>query len=465
MRVPSLAVLDASIPAGPAGLLWHDPRAEGLSHRLPGVHAVSYHPLRVDRRSAASSDIEARVRRPLARAIRRIHSLNGFFETDRWRLGNGAFCEVTNPPTANVSVFAPVCLGPRLYHMQVRGADALPATARDFAAVNLVTGWCLFSYRALRVLGDGDASFACLSSSAAPIPAPIRRIESSPRLTLYELESACRLPWLTADLVALLPHGIPATVTIDVPRVQYYLYLLDAFYRGLVSTELMLRWFKLVDERNRIATELLARQLNVAMSHARTRRHVSVRQAASMTCLEPLIRHSIHSRVPLTAARMASTLSAHDPMWKLVLSAASPASHRELIHLSYVVEQLRGALVRDGEPRLSIAIDNPGEWRAYARARAMAARIGAPDCSLLSLYPLERAFTSEATGRSDLYYNDPGHLFVDRTGRRYDTSQLLARLYPDMEVPRMLGPVAQSPPACGRTSRSASASLVQLAST
>jgi hypothetical protein len=302
--------------------------------------------------------------------------------------------------------------------------------------VNVVTGCCLFTDRAVRLAGDGDRTSSCLTPSSAPIDSPVRRIESSSRLTLYELESACRLPLLAADLVALLPPEMPVTVTIDVPRVQYYVYLLDAFHRGLVAPELMLRWFELVDERHGRVTALLESELGSALSAVIPGRHVMVRPAEGMARLEHAIRRAVHSRTPLAVADMAAELSANDALWAMAIGHTTPAGYRDLVNLSYVVEQLRGGITRPGEhPSLGVAIDNPSERRACAQARTIARRVNNDaqsglGISLLGLHPLERVFTSEATGPSDPYYHDPGHLFVDSDGYHYCTEELLAILYP-----------------------------------
>ena len=213
-----VAIVDASRPSAPASLRWHDPEAHAPSHRLPGVRSFSYHRLVGDDGQIAQPAWDGtRVRRPVARSIRRARSLARFLEAHRLHVGDGVFCEVTAPPSANVAVFAPLAFGSRRYQVMIMGGDSLPPTVTDFAAVNIVTGWCLFSDRVVRLRGDRGTSFSGLTPSSAPIDESVRRIEAAWPLTLYELESASRLPWLTADVTALLPPGMHATVTIDLP--------------------------------------------------------------------------------------------------------------------------------------------------------------------------------------------------------------------------------------------------------
>jgi hypothetical protein len=436
---PTFAVLDAANPAIASELTWHDPGAEATSHWLPRVDGVWYQQLtRADGPCVIGPDpVEARVQRPVARAVRRGHALSAFLGVDQPDIGAGALCDVPKAASTSVSVFAPLRFGRRLYHVHLKGVDALPAKIPEFAAVNFVTGSCLFSDRALRAIGADGTVFRCLTPGEAPVRVPLNGIERSARPTLYELECACRLPQLTADIVASVPPGMPVTVTLDVPRVQYYLLLLQAFYRGFAPAALMLRWFALVDQRHRLVTELFRQRLTHALSQLKSGRRVWIRRAASMQCLESVIRASVRSRAPIAVDRMAEVLRGCDSLWALTLDAARPSSYRDLINLSYAVEQLRAGITHEPrEPQLCVVIDNFAERRTCTEARTIAAAIsednGAFDVSLLGIYPLERVLTSEATGRPDLYYHDPGHRFVERTGRQSGIAELLAKAYPDL---------------------------------
>ena len=440
---PVVAILDASSRTSPSAVLWQDLGALTSGHRVPDVHGLWYHRLPRDPGAPviAAGPTGPRVRRALARAVGRVGALGAFLGTDRLRLGGGALCEVIDPPTPSVCVFAPVCANGRRYHVHVKGADALPASIREFGTVTFVTGFCLFSSRVLEVIGVDGTAFDCLAPRAASINVPLSRIDASADLSIYELESAHRLPWLTTDMISLVPAEIPVTVTIDVPRIQYYLYLLEAFYGGLVAPELMLRWFELVDERSRRVTSLLRHRLRATLPLADTSRRIRLRRAANMACLEVPVRHSVASGKRLDVDQMAELLSADDPIWAMSLAAVGPSGYRDLINLSYAVEQVRGGVAHKGDAQpLSIAIDNPSERRACTEARAVVRAARATgrkgDGSIVGLYPLERAFTSEATGTSDLYHYDPGDSFLDRAGQQYRIAELVSRLYPELE-PRL----------------------------
>ena len=191
-----------------------------------------------------------------------------------------------------------------------------------------------------------------------------------------------------------------------------------------------------MDERNSRVSALLQRELAAALSKTLPKRSVRVRRAEGMGGREPAIRSSVLTRSPLAVGAMTAMLSADDALWAMAIDRTAPATYRELVNLSYVVEQLRSGITRHGQqPQLDVAIDNPSERRACAKARTIAREISRDSASalrisLLGLHPLERVFTTEATGPTDLYYNDPGQVFVDPDARRYGLAELLATVYP-----------------------------------
>jgi hypothetical protein len=445
--MPTLAIVDASTTRGPAELTWYRPGSD-VRGPVPNVRGVSYHQLVGDqpRPGVGHDGVDVAVRRPVVRALRRLRAVEAFLRSPSMSVGDGVFSEVTGPPAANVSVFAAARFARRVYHLFVKGADDLRGSIGEFASINLVTGCCLFSDRTLRVFGVDDTEFDCLFDTGKLVRGPVARIEQSPSLTLYELECACRLPGLTADLIGAIPAQTPITVTLDMPRVQYYLYLLDAFNRGFLTRALMLRWLALVDRRSRLITDLFRRRLVEAIECTAPGRRVSIQLAASLTCLESAIHTSIATGTPLAVSEMTGILATHDRIWSTLLAVRTPQRYRDVINLSYVVEQLRAGIVRaDGSRRLTIAVDDVSERRVCAAARRAGAELqttGSYRGTLVGLYPLPRIFTTTATGGSDLYRSDPGHVFEDFAERRFSSAELLSRVYADM---RRAGRTAQLP--------------------
>jgi hypothetical protein len=445
----TVAIVERADGRAPAELVWHNPSVGEQTHSLPGVQAFSYHPLTGPDGQRPSGPIapeagESELRRPIVRGLRRLRTLQEFLGSERLSVGGGVFCERISSSPPNVSVFAPARVDRRTYHVHLKSVDSLPPASAIFTDVNLVTGCCLFSDRALRVTGVGGETFQCLGPGPPAITAPVRAISCGPRLSLYELEAACRLPRFVAEVLAMLPERVSTSVTLDVPRVQYYLCLLDAFYEGLVAPELMLRWFDLVDQRSHALAQLFHQQLADALSMMELDGRAVVRTTANMDCLEPAVRDSVRSGAPVEVDQMAAVLAADDPIWAIAFSAVTPSSFRELINLSYVIEQLRsGGIGHDDGRSLGIAVDSWDETQMFEATRSIAGQLDraglAGGGSLLGLYPLERVFTSAATGRTDLYHHDPGGAFVDASRRQYDAAELLANLYPEVGV---LEPVA-----------------------
>jgi hypothetical protein len=438
--VPPFALADPSCGV-PARVVWHEPEPADGDHLVPGAGGFSYHALEGDDRRGpipGSAKPHGPVRRPLARCVRRLGTLSRFLGGDRLTIGDDALCEVTERPSRNVSVFSAARFGPRTYHLHLKGVDVLPRSVEDFAAVNLVTGCCLFTERALQLTAADGSPIGCLTPGAKPIRTPVSGLVCSRSMTLYELESVLRLSWLAADVVASLPPWLPVSVTLDVPRIQYYLYVLAAHYDGFLSQDLMLRWCELVRERANWVSDRLQSRLGGALAWLRVARPVTLQRATGLAPLEGLILESVRARRAVEPSRMAATLAEVDPVWREVLAAVTPASYRHLVHLSYAVEQLRAGMPSPRGRRLCIAVDNRSERRTNWQARAVSAALApAPRESfadVLGLYPLERVLTTQPTGRPDLYDHDPGREFVDDRAQPFGIEELLERAYADLPV-------------------------------
>jgi hypothetical protein len=418
----TIAIVNASQRAGPARLMWHDPVAARRTHALPGVLGFTY---------VYPRDVPELFRRPIARNARRIELVGRTFGTGGPVLEGTAVCVVNGRPSSpDVSTFSGVVLGGRRFYVFAKGTEDLPPSIEEFSSVHYVIGSCLFSQQALRLIGDDERLVHVLMPNDAPIAAPVRRIEARPDLTLYELETAARVSRVVGELVALLPPGMPSRITIDVPRLQYYCYLLDAFDRGFVSSELLAEWFELVNARAAQVTQLLERELAATGRVAK----LAVGHAANLNAVEPAITSSTSAGKPPSARELARVLAERDTCWRLVLASTAVASYRDLNRLSYAVELLRAGMRTEACRPLGVQVDSFGERRILEGARALASRIHylAPGCdmSLLGLYALERIFTSRETGATELYVNDPGPNLLDAdSGRSFSAAQVLAQLY------------------------------------
>ncbi len=428
MKLSNIAIINSSGSKSPAPFCWYTPDDSSKNQSLPNVRDFFSNTLLPN--NSATSD--KRITRPLGRSVLRTQKLANFLGITQMKLGKTALYEFNaSSPSASVSVFSPIEINGHSHNIFIKGIDDLPATISEYDTVKLIMGSCLFSGRALQMAGT--AGTIDILSSERQISESVQRIIVDNKLTLYELETANRLTQLVADILTLIPENIQTTIIIDVPRIQYYSYVLDAFGQQLISPELVLQWFQLVDERNKKVTRLIMRCLTEYLSKRKMPRSPEIQLSSSMDSLEVIIKNSVIVGNHITIAHLCEILSKHDSLWKRVIDLSNPETYSELINLSYVVEQLRPSKLKAiEEKRLTIDIDNYGERRIYQKTQDLAKKIKQIDPNFtytsLGLYPLESIFTSNETGVSDLYWNDPGHLFIDESGKKFTTSELLAQL-------------------------------------
>jgi hypothetical protein len=153
-----------------------------------------------------------------------------------------------------------------------------------------------------------------------------------------------------------------------------------------------------------------------------------------MASLGSVIRKSVTSGRPVLLNELMAILTEADPMWRFVLTVSRPDNYRELVYLSYAVEEIRaGYRNTSSHAPLSIAIENYNERMTFKETRRIVKVLQQenPDfqLSLLGLYPKERIYTNDSTGDSDLYLHDPGQSFKDAGGSAYSIDSLLGALY------------------------------------
>ncbi|MCS0637543.1 hypothetical protein NX801_18100 [Streptomyces sp. LP05-1] len=289
--------------------------------------------------------------------------------------------------------FAETRFGARRHRVHIRGVRQLQGRVEDTSGVNIVTGVCLFSTGSLRAWGPRGRPVNLLENKAAHIADRVDEFTVEDDLSLYEYESLVQHVAVTADLVAALPGSVPVTITIDIPRVQYYLYLNDRLLKRLVSPELAQRWYEEVDTRHARVTALFHTRLSAALAGV-GRPDVRVRQAAGLEPLAGPLRSAVrHGGVPDHEELLNQLLATGDPVWPLADKLAQPDNHRELVRTSYVVEYLRAVGLPDTDVPgpVAVAIDTYFEMPILKRARQLIDALGGSASArpIVGLYPVE----------------------------------------------------------------------------
>ncbi|WP_433272187.1 hypothetical protein ACQPZF_15725 [Actinosynnema sp. CS-041913] len=367
------------------------------------------------------------------RARRRMAELGAYFGTDHLTAGTGALC-LESGRHATQAIFTETWLRDRRHYLHLRGAKKLTGAVTDAARLDLVTGVCLYSSATVRFTDERGDSPALLHPGVGRLTGPLRRIVADDELSVYEREAIVRQSRVIADLLAVLPADLPTTVTIDVPRVQYYCYLLDAFRRGHVRADLMLRWFDLVDARHTQLTGAFRARLRTTLDSVR-RADVAVRTAPGLDPLAQRLRDAVSgtgSRMP-PIRDLVAVQAAADPVWEVLQRVQPPRDRDQLWEMSYTVEVLRAIGIHDtGGRALAMMVDRYAEFPILQHAQRVQRRIDQSSSGLpvLGLYPAERVINVGRDGVPEsLYFQDASRYVVADDHTTVDLFPLIDGLY------------------------------------
>ncbi|GHE73315.1 hypothetical protein GCM10018785_46770 [Streptomyces longispororuber] len=418
-----LVIKQTERPGEPAVLHRYDAPADPRPRPVPGTRGLW--------RTAADGvpDQDKAVRR----AFQRVRALGAYFGAGECATGPDALIVQSRRDRAHKAVFAGAEFRGSRHRLHIKGARKLTGTAKDAERAELVSGVCLFSHRNLRFVDEHGDCAELLRADAAPPAARLRSVTVEDELSLYEYETVLRQSRVIGDVAAMLPPSLPLTVTVDVPRVQYYLYLLDAYQGGLVTTELAQRYFRLVDSRYTRVLDLFRRRIRRALDAA-GRTDVAVRTAPGLDPLAECLAEAVATGdVPHDDDLLAVMIATGDPMWKELRELDVPHDRHCLGYTSYLVELLRAVgLSDDGRGALGINVDSFGEALLFDQARQLRQELDAPDDDppFLGLYAAETVQTLRPDGHvASLYLTDPGRYALGEDGVPVDLFRLLDGVY------------------------------------
>lgn len=344
----------------------------------------------------------------------------------------------------------------------------------EFDSVHIVSGICLFSQQHLGYeygesasssSGSGSGSSTGLSEDGSaeqldsgtriPLPRDLRP-------TMYELESIIRLSSSIGNIVSQLPLTLCVTITLDIPRVQYYAFILELFEEGGCSREHLKSWLAIIDERH----EQLAAVFSKAVKNALTRRgsdrpNITITVSSGLGEVIPLVEEHVERNCTPSVTMLLDELLVRDPLWAdyyacLPESQRPPKDIVSLCRASYSYQILKPVINRYREyemngtkpigRQLLLNIDNPAEWRIYSEGEKFLktyrsrTKAGIVNPLLLGMFSLERVFTGSETGRTSLYLHNCGQqLFDPSTGNLVAPADILTRVYGQEITTRVLG--------------------------
>ena len=284
--------------------------------------------------------------------------------------------------------------------------------------ISLITGPCLFGADAAVVRSNSGERFSLVNPEDT-ITEPITQLEITPEFSLYEIEALSRYTHILKSLIETTPHI--KRIAFNVPEVEYYSYVLDAYQAGFLSQEQVLSWFAAVDMRHaRLVQEMYAR---IAPSLHAVNNDAEVIDLKPLESIKEYFVTTIRNNEVPELSIACQMLCEPSSLWRDMLSVAPPSSWEDLNHLSYVYAELSTAEVRLKTKRrdAAIAVENPDEVRIFTLARSIVSLLPDRRFNLVGLYPHEQVVMP--TG-GDMYYKS-----IDRKFR-VQAEEAIRRAYP-----------------------------------
>lgn len=236
-----------------------------------------------------------------------------------------------------------------------------------FSSVNILSGICLFSQEHLGCLRGEPALLSDSEIALIDVPLPLGQ-----RPTLYEIESLVRLPITIANIVSTLPITLDVTITLDVPRTQYYALQLDLYARGLCSGEYVNSWLDTIDRRHDQVAEVFEKAVRDTLERRGVdRKNLKIELSAGLEKLVPYIRETVGQGnfLDLSAENLLQELLEIDPLFREYYEHLPPSRRPrqnlvDLCYTSYTFQALRPIFQRVRESQSSDAAHKDNSFEA-----------------------------------------------------------------------------------------------------
>jgi hypothetical protein len=265
--------------------------------------------------------------------------------------------------------------------------------------IRLISGPCLFSSNSVSALAEDGSSFA-ITKPGTEVDAPVTSVDINPHLSVYETESIVRLSQFMSTLVN---SANVESVFLNIPKVEYYNYVLDAYEKQYFSSEQVLDWFAQVDKRSERVQNLMRKRIK-----GRIAKSVPIMTKQPLQPIEDYLKSSIADNEVPQVFEAATYLSQGSRLWQKVLSIRQPETWYDINFLSYAVAELETAEVLHGEPIFAIAVENPTESKIYSTAKNLWKEMphAGEMYNLVGLYPHEQVLPIDQNAERTMYHID-----------------------------------------------------------
>jgi hypothetical protein len=233
--------------------------------------------------------------------------------------------------------------------------------------------------------------------------------------------------------VSLLPKKLACNITLEIPRIHYYLFLLPVLNRNVISNNFFLKWVELVNQRHDALKNSLKEVFISNFQNKEIQTLPDITFSDGLDLIEDFMISSIKNNKVPTLTELTELLCSQDKLWQLVCSIYSPRTYHHLSNVSYSVEVLRRSLSKKAmSPNIVFNIVNPMDRKVYYQAKQYAQMIqqiypSQYEHHLAALYPLELVFSQGING--SLFFDEYPRKMVDQQGSECTIFDLIKKVY------------------------------------
>lgn len=263
----------------------------------------------------------------------------------------------------------------------------------DLPKISVLSGPCLFGASAVRAIDSEGSVHSLADPFSSEISQPIDRIEVNKKLQPYEADAILRL----TSVISSLNRDKNVEVNLNIPRIEYWFYALDAYEKGLIGQKTLFTWFNEVEQRAagiaRLITKRLPREFNIV-------------ECSPLLPTEAFVRQSISDQRRNLMPGLIEILN-HDHVWAHAIEVTKPSGFQDLSYLGYCIPYLKKSAEPDS---LLVVIENPEETTISDQARPLMDGF-VNDGVFVGLYPHSNVALAEdpdfGGGRRMLYFFNP----------------------------------------------------------
>jgi hypothetical protein len=262
--------------------------------------------------------------------------------------------------------------------------------------ITIISGPCLFSGSSMIAIDEiGQAHYINYPPHLEEITRPVTTIQFDSNLQPYEADAIMRFE----EMMKLFDTSQNVTLALNVPRVEYYCYLLHLYEKGLVDQKTLFNYFDAVDQRSQGIERLMLKRVPPG---------INVTRINPLDTVEALIREGIVCNDRKLFDSVLTKLS-QDNVYRQAIKRNKPQNFRDLSQLSYSLAHLQ--LAREKNTTL-VVLENPEEIPSFHETANLLPGI-VSHAQLIGLYShpkvLVPSLKESVIGKSYLYfYKDRG---------------------------------------------------------